>query len=66
MPQVEIFKIMLILIQLLVIEFLNTQMTQTHTLTLTLTLKQNFKHDYTFAVIHILKYTYFLIFMLYL
>ena len=64
MPQVEIFKIMLILIQLLVIEFLNTQMTQTHTLTLTL--KQNFKRDYTFAVIHILKYTYFLIFMLYL
>ena len=64
MPQVEIFKIMLILIQLLVIEFLNTQMTQTHTLTLTL--KQNFKRDYTFVVIHILKYTYFLIFMLYL
>ena len=64
MPQVEIFKIMLILIQLLVIEFLNTQMTQTHTLTLTL--KQNFKRDYTFAVIHILKYTYFLIFMLYI
>ena len=64
MPHVEIFKIMLILIQLLVIEFLNTQMTQTHTLTLTL--KQNFKHDYTFAVIHILKYTYFFIFMLYL
>ena len=66
MPQVEIFKIMLILIQLLVIEFLNTQMTQTHTLTLTLTLKQNFKRDYTFVVIHILKYTYYLIFMLYL
>ena len=52
-----------ILIFTIYLQHLNTHKIRTHKMTNTLTLKQNFTRDYTFVVIHILKNTYFLIFI---